>query len=151
VRWLPVFCVCAVICGGTWLVISVFVRDRSVSRALADQVQRGPGAIVDFTEITPFAWDRVYVFEPYTGPKDIEASLGFRWEGVKDTTIEWSESVNLVVFVFDGRVVHWFEQPRNRGELLGLANSGGYTRNEARFAVCLVGRDGRLGLTKPRR
>jgi hypothetical protein len=116
---------------------------------LADEVQRGPGATVDFTRVAPFAWDRLYVFGPYTPPEQIHASLGFHWGGVEGTSIQESDGVNLVVFVKDGQVVHWFEHPRHRGELEAVADPRGYAREEAQFQVCLVGAEQRLALAKP--
>jgi hypothetical protein len=108
-------------------------------------MQRGPGSVVDFAEIAPFAWDRVYVFHPYTPHKHIHRTLGFNWSGVARTTIEYSEGVNLVVFVSGEKVVHWFEHPRWE-ELAELADSKGYAREHARFRVCRVGVDERLAL-----
>src|SRR5262249_23709694 len=84
-----------------WLI----VRSHAVSWALSQQMQRGPGATVDFAEVAPFAWDQIYVFGPYTPHDRIHTSLGFPWPGVGRTTIEWNEGVNLVVFVRGMEVV----------------------------------------------
>ena len=51
----------------------------------------GPGTTVDFAEVAPFAWDRVYFFGPYTPRERIHTSLGFHWPGVESTTIEWDD------------------------------------------------------------
>lgn len=134
--------IAAAFCG--WLI----VRSNAVSRALSEQVRRGPGTTVDFAEVAPFAWDRLYVFGPYTPHQRIHDSLGFRWPGIRATTIEYSEGVNLVVFVRSGEVVYWFEHPRNQGELLELARPQGYSREEARFQVCFVDGEQRLALAK---
>jgi hypothetical protein len=119
----------------------------SVSRALSEQMQRGPGTTVDFAEIAPFAWERVYLFGPYTSHEHIQETLGFDWPAVRRTTVQGGKSVNLVVFVRDGAVVHWFEHSRREG-LEGLVDPRGYAREEARFPVC--GQDQRLALDRPK-
>lgn len=77
------------ICVGMAAAISAsyVVCKNTVSRALLEQVQHGPGTIVDFTEVAPFAWERLYVFGPYTSHQRIHDSLGFHWPGVSGTTI----------------------------------------------------------------
>jgi hypothetical protein len=121
-------CLCAGL--GYWL----YVRSHAVSWALSGQMQRGPGTVVDFAEIAPFPWDRVYVFGPYTPQGAIDASLGFHWEGAGSSAINGHKGQNLVVFVRAGEVVYWFDHPRNE-ELTELADPHGYARNDARFIV----------------
>jgi hypothetical protein len=114
---------------------------------LANQVRRGAGVQVDFTEVAPFAWDRVFVVRPYTPTSDIHARLGFWWHGATWSAIDAYDSFNLVVFVRNGAVVCWFDHPRNEGDLLELENPKGYSREEAKFWVRL-GEDQRFMLSK---
>jgi len=123
------------------------VHSASVSRELSRQIQRGPGTTIDFAEVAPFAWDRVYVFGPYTPPAQIHTSLGFQWDGISRTSIELNDGVNLVVFVRGTEVVYWLEHSRKE-ELGWLANSGGYAREQARFSVSQDGPGERLALTR---
>jgi hypothetical protein len=88
----------------------------------------------DFAADPAFAWDRLYVFDCYSRRASVEKSLGFAWPEFDKTTLASSDSVVLVVFVRDGKVVGWYEQPRTI-ELGGLANGEGYSRSEARFEV----------------
>jgi hypothetical protein len=122
----------------------------AVSTALSAAICRGPGATVDFAEVAPFDWDRVFVFGPYTPHSSIHARLGFPWSGVSRTTIEWNEGVNLVVFIRGTRVVCWFEHVRHE-ELEELADPNGYARQQARFTVGFVGPERCLGLVPPNR
>ncbi len=139
-----IICVGIVAAIGTWFV----VRQNTLSLTLFEQVQRGPGTTVDFNEIAPFAWDRVYIFGPYTPHQRIHDSLGFHWPDVSATTIEYSDVVCLVVFVQSGQVVDWFEHTLNRGDLMQLTNPQGYSREEARFQITLVGAEQRPALVK---
>jgi hypothetical protein len=88
----------------------------------------------DFAADPAFAWDRLYVFDCYSGRASVEKALGFAWPEFGRTTIASSDSVVLVVFVRDGKVVGWYEQPRTI-ELGGLANDKGYSRSAARFKI----------------
>src|SRR4051812_19070292 len=66
----------------------------------------------DFAADTTFAWDRIYVFDCFSSQASVEKTLGFKWPDFRKTTIESSEGVVLVVFVGNGKVVDWYEQPR---------------------------------------
>jgi hypothetical protein len=55
-----------------------------LSAALSEEIQRGPGTTVDFAQIVPLAWERVYVFAPYTTPDEIRARLVFHGCGSRD-------------------------------------------------------------------
>src|SRR5208282_4528735 len=80
-----------------------FWRSACLSQGLWREIARGPGTIVDFAHVAPFSWERVYFFPPYSSHEHIERSLGFHWDGVRQTTIDSSDTVNLVVFVQYGR------------------------------------------------
>jgi hypothetical protein len=131
--------------AGGWF----YVRWHAVSAALSRQMRQGDGAIVDFTQITPFAWDRFYVFGPYTSPERINEQLGFNWDGAKKTSIELNNGVNLVVFVKDAQVVYWFEHPRNE-DLEPLIDPQGHAYRDARFTVYKASDGSRLRLVKER-
>jgi hypothetical protein len=80
----------------------------------------------------------MYVFGCYSSRESVEKSLGFAWPDFDRTTIAYSDSVVLVVFVQSGRVVGWYEQPRTI-ELGWLAHSEGYARSQARFRIDRAG------------
>jgi hypothetical protein len=132
------------LCG--WLLL----RPDPVSWALSQQMRRGPGATVDFAEIAPFPWDRVYFFGPYTSHDQIQRTLGFAWRDVGKTAIESSKGVNLVVFVRDREVVYWFEHARHE-ELGALAEPTGFAREQAKFQVSRSGEEQRLALVPQKR
>jgi len=123
---------------GVWLYLTIDRSDSSLATALADRAQLGPGTEVNFADVAPFDWDRVYIFGPYTPQQHVDACLGFHWPGFRRTSINESKGRNLVVFVRGKQVVRWFEQPRTI-ELLHLANGKGYSREEAGFQVVGAG------------
>ena len=59
----------------------------------------------DFKEITPFEWDYMYRFTPYTPKEDIENTIGFKWSKLKESV---SEGTNQVIFTKGDKVVCYF-------------------------------------------
>lgn len=143
-RKAAIICLCTLFAGTglCWFV----ARSQSVAWSLTEQMRSGPGTVIDFAELSPLPWNRLYIFGPYTSHEHIHRCLGFRWPGMRWTSIGDSDRVNLVVFVRNEEVIHWFEYPRKRGELGGLANAIGYARGDALFRVQLLSEDGRLEL-----
>lgn len=66
----------------------------------------------DFAADPAFTWDRMHVFGCYSSRESVEKALGFPWSDFSKSAIESSDSVVLVVFVQNGKVVGWYEQPR---------------------------------------
>lgn len=57
---------------------------------------------VNLALLTPFAWDTVYSFDPYTPVDDIYKTIGYKWHPVKESV---SEGTNQVIFLKEGKVV----------------------------------------------
>ena len=130
--------------GLALLVIWLGGGRRQPQRALTMSVESDAESF-DFAAETPFAWDRMYVFGCYSSRVKVEQDLGFSWPDYHETSIGYSDSVNLVVFTRENRVVAWFEQPRAI-ELGDLDNGRGYSRSEAHFRIRRE--DGRTSLTQ---
>jgi hypothetical protein len=63
-------------------------------------------------EATSFAWDKFYVFAPYTTSEDIQRTLGFNWSQSNCFDLSSRDDINLLVFVKDGKVIQFLEYPR---------------------------------------
>ncbi|WP_297132889.1 M56 family metallopeptidase [Terrisporobacter sp.] len=59
----------------------------------------------DFKEITPFKWDYMYSFTPYTPKEDIENTIGFKWSKISESV---NEGTNQVIFTKGDKVVCYF-------------------------------------------
>lgn len=59
----------------------------------------------DFKEITPFDWDYMYSFTPYTPKEDIENTIGFKWSKIVESV---NEGTNQVIFTKRNKVVCYF-------------------------------------------
>ncbi|MBM4761116.1 hypothetical protein [Bacillus sp. B15-48] len=68
---------------------------------------------VNLANITPFEWDVVYSFDPYT-PKDrVYETVGYKWDNIRETV---SEGMNQIVFLNEGKVVcYLYGYPENNG------------------------------------
>jgi hypothetical protein len=90
---------------------------------LDDAVRRASetGRPFRLAAVTPFEWDRFYVFPPNSTPERINRTLGFEWEQADHSNIGSDDSINLLVFVRDGDVVRAFDHDRGRGDLVCLS------------------------------
>lgn len=62
----------------------------------------GTAVIEDFPEWTPFEWDFIYSFAPYSSKKMIYDIIGYKWDNIRETV---NEGMEQTVFVKDGKVV----------------------------------------------
>jgi len=99
------------------------------------QNQMGEIPVVNFSLLTTFSWDRLYVFRPYTQPKRIDSILRSFWIGSRFTEIESSDRITLLVFTRNGQVVQYLEFPRSSGDFSRVDNGIGYAGIEAKFIV----------------
>ncbi|WP_068677799.1 hypothetical protein [Oceanobacillus sp. Castelsardo] len=78
---------------------------------------------INLLDVTPFEWDVVYSFEPYT-PKDaIYKTIGYRWDTISETV---NEGMSQIVFLNDGKVVcYLYGYPENNGYGISF-ESGNY-------------------------
>ena len=88
-------------------------------------------------DLTTFEWDRFYAFAPYTQPDYICQTLGFNWDNVKESSISNQDYDFLLVFVKDGKVVHFHDHPREHGTFYDVVGQTGYTPDEAVFEVTM--------------
>lgn len=105
------------------------------------------GSTIRLSDYTSFAWDRVHVFAPYTPDNVIaeETRTGVAFPH-RD-----SEGHCLLVFRFQGNPIVTFEVERKSADFAEVFRQGGYTREEAVFAVETRGSDGKKYLKKKTR
>jgi hypothetical protein len=102
---------------------------------IAAAVAEGDGAVVDFSRLTDFGWDRLHIFLPGTRAEHVTAELGFEWPAVRDMGLLEREHVVLFVFVRGGEVVRVTPFRRYRGDFIGPFSPGGYSPDSAVFHV----------------
>lgn len=68
---------------------------------------------VNLLDVTPFEWDVVYSFDPYTPKDTIYETVGYKWDNISETV---SEGMNQIIFLKDGKVVcYLYGYPNNNG------------------------------------
>jgi hypothetical protein len=105
--------------------------DQELGRRISVAVEASDVSVVNVSEVAAFAWDRLFVFPPYTSSTQIEKELGFRWS--ESARIESYDTFVLLVFVDGDRVVRFIDQARDRGDFSDCHRAGGFSRAEAVF------------------
>lgn len=68
---------------------------------------------INLLDVTPFEWDVIYSFDPYTSKDTVYEEVGYKWDNIADTV---SDSMNQIVFLNDGKVVCYiYGYPDNNG------------------------------------
>jgi hypothetical protein len=83
------------------------------------------------SKFTDFAWDKVYIFAPYTPEDIIKSEIG---ESIPFPHSE-DEGHCLLAFSEKGKVVAWLEVQRSDADFADLHRVGGYSPQEAVFLV----------------
>jgi hypothetical protein len=97
------------------------------------QYKTGEIPAIDFSSLTGFSWDRLYIFGPYSHPKVIDSTIGTFWLSSRLTQIRTNEAIVLYVFTKNGHVVQHLETYRGAPDFAEADNRLGYSIEEARF------------------
>jgi len=82
---------------------------------------KGSGdSTVTISAVTDFAWDKLFIFAPYTPVAKIETELGYKWAEAEGTAIQSSDTFYLLVFTKNEKVVNFFKFPRTIGDFQNL-------------------------------
>lgn len=111
-RWIVVMgCVMALLAG-----CDANRRDQAVVSNQLKEAIDSPADTVDLAQVGPPAWSRFCVISPYSDNAATEAVLGFGWDSDERTSIQFSDSIVLLVFVNSNEVVGYVEYPRQEGD-----------------------------------
>ena len=71
----------------------------------------GTAVIDDLSQWTPFEWDTLYSFAPYTAKDKIYEVIGYKWDNISESV---NEGMNQIIFVKDDKVVcYLYGYPEN--------------------------------------
>lgn len=117
----------------------VVKEDVDLRNLIIETIQRSNE--IDFTELTNFEWDTMYIFTPYTNPKDILEKDSITAYHSK-FNIEINDTINMIGFVKSNKLVQFVELPRIYGEM-DLTNPIKFNKEETKFNI-LQGKEGIL-------
>ena len=88
---------CTAVLLSTGFLSTVNRNNRAFSRTVKKWVQQArEGDRISLSELTPFSWDAVYTFDPYTSREEMEQALGFSSKDFRETV---SEGMVQLIFV----------------------------------------------------
>ncbi|MCT4617872.1 MAG: hypothetical protein N4A62_00530 [Marinisporobacter sp.] len=107
-------------------------QDSDLRDTIVESVQTS--SAIDFSKITDFEWDRMYILHPYT-PVD----MVFEEEGIKipnnNFNVEYFESINMLAFIKEDRLVTFVEIPRDICRAKFDKNVIRFNKGEAKFDI----------------
>ena len=106
-------------------------EDVALKNIIIETVQKSKE--IDFTKITNFEWDKMYVFTPYSMPKDILNKDGISISN-SEFNIEILDTINMIGFVKSDKLVAFVELPRNYGGV-DLTNYIKFSKEETKFNI----------------
>ena len=133
-------CLAGAFCFGCSL---VSCRDRGLSqyvfesklRVAIQETSKGETKSFAMKSLTDFPWDGLYVFGPYTSASQIDTALGFPWPPAKESGIELSDSICLLVFTHKNSVVRYCKYTRRDGDWSTLSSTKKISPSSAVFSV----------------
>lgn len=110
----------------TIMLIKVFKKDVwDVNEQLLKQEVMNIGSSVEsvnLSDITPFEWDLVYSFDPYTSKDLIYQTVGYKWDSISETV---NGGMNQLVFMKNEKVVcYLYGYPANNGYGIFFSSEG---------------------------
>ena len=110
----------------TIMLIKVFKKDVwDVNEELLKQEVMNIGSSVKYvnlSDITPFEWDLVYSFDPYTPKELIYETVGYKWDSISETV---NGGMNQLVFMKNKKVVcYLYGYPANNGYGIFFSSEG---------------------------
>jgi hypothetical protein len=107
--------------------------DSGLDERITSTVDEASGTQLRMSDLTDFAWEKLYVFPPYTSQKRIDRALGFEWSDPSGISVK--DTITLLVFVDDGEVVSYVAPLRAEADFADLSEGSPWTPETARFHV----------------
>lgn len=83
-----------------------YIRERnSFANLLSRDIERTRDKYIDFSILdVTFAWDKVCIFGPYTSNAKAKSILNLNWNIEEQSKVSQDDSINALVFLFEGEV-----------------------------------------------
>ena len=97
--------------------------DQFISIQIEKRLEAAKWESLDLAQVGPAQWETLCVLPPYTTNAQAQAILGFEWDAERRTAIKASDSINVLVFIRDRKVLAFSEHPRSKGDFAALKPS----------------------------
>lgn len=113
----------------------VFFKDRaSFPNKLAGELKKENLTSILFSNLdVTFAWDAVCIFGPYTNNEKAQSISKLNWNIEERSQIHFSDSINALAFIYQGRVNHVVDLGRGIADFKKLDVC--LNRNQANFEI----------------
>lgn len=126
-----------------------FKTKKSFTYLLSEKLKETDQSKISFSEMdVSFAWDRVCIFGPYTNKDKARLVLNLDFDIEKRSGIHVLDSVNALVFLFEGKVNQVVDLERSIVDFSEVDMC--YDRNNATFKITLDGKGRRILSQKPK-
>lgn len=86
---------------------------------------------IDLSDLNDFEWDSLLILGAYSDIEKIEKELNLDLGNIKENEIKYSDSINLIIFLKNGRSVKISQLSRNAGDFTNLEQI--IKKNEAKY------------------
>ena len=95
--------------------------DNSLTEKIESEF-KSESEIIDLKNFNEFDWDNLLILGPYSVVDNIEKELNLDLENIRENRIESDDSINLLVFLKNGKSIKVSEVSRGIGDFSNLRN-----------------------------
>ncbi len=96
--------------------------------------ENGEIPFVDFSNITSFKWDRLYIIGPFSSYRVLTYAFGVSWMKCHTNTY-WHDGLVFLVFASEKRIVRCFDYPVDPYDFTFVSSEKVIPAQEARFIL----------------
>ena len=111
--------------------------DSALGDRIVSELNKSPRTPVRIVSITPFDWDELFLFMPYTPAQFMDRELGFHWPDAKRVDLMYDEGAVVFAFVANRQVVRYIKLRRGRADF-GIPGPGVSHRFSPETAVFIL-------------
>ena len=100
-----------------------YLNQLNSDKTLTEKIEaefKSESEIIDLTKLNSFEWNELLILGPYSVIDNIEKELNLNLENIRENRIESSDSINLLIFLNNGKSVKISEVSRGIGDFKNL-------------------------------
>jgi len=105
------------------LISCEYLNQLSSDNSLTEKIEtefKSESEIIDLKNLNEFDWDNLLILGPYSVVDNIEKELNLDLENIRENGIEYDDSINLLVFLKNGKSIKISEVSRGIGNFSNL-------------------------------